>query len=137
MHALANVVRLFAYWREPLRQLLGTNPRCRRLAALPAQLVDAVAGDPSIDDLRAAAKEGGLTKFFDINLTQLLRDDPVRDTLEIRIMPGAIDADVIIDRSAMVERLLDRCRDPEPFPIPPDDPDRAVEALRVLAAAER
>ncbi|WP_344932846.1 amidoligase family protein [Actinoplanes nipponensis] len=31
-HALANVVRLFAHWREPLRLLLGTNPACRRLA---------------------------------------------------------------------------------------------------------
>jgi len=137
VHALANVVRLFAFWREPLRQLLGTNPRCRRLAALPAQLVDAVAGAPSIDDLRAAAKEGGLTKFFDVNLTQLLRDDPVRDTLEIRILPGAIDADAILGRAAMVERLLVRCRDPEPFPAPPDDLERAVDTLHALTTAER
>ncbi|BCJ56186.1 hypothetical protein Asp14428_76610 [Actinoplanes sp. NBRC 14428] len=31
-HALANVVRLFASWREALRVVLQTNPACRRLA---------------------------------------------------------------------------------------------------------
>src|SRR6185369_877356 len=82
---LANVVRLFAYWREPLRALLRTNPACRRLAPLPEPLVAAVAGTPSSDDLRKAAKEGGLTKFFDVNLTQVLTDTPLRDTVEVRI----------------------------------------------------
>ena len=38
-YALANVVRLFAHWREPLRALLQTNPACRRLAPLPEPLV--------------------------------------------------------------------------------------------------
>jgi len=57
-HALANVVRLFAHWREPLRMLLQTNPACRRLAPLPGPLVDAVAGFPSYDDLRKAAADG-------------------------------------------------------------------------------
>ncbi|HEU4347849.1 MAG TPA: amidoligase family protein, partial [Actinoplanes sp.] len=71
-HALANVVRLFAHWREPLRTLLATNPACRRLAPLPGRLVAAADGGPSYADLRHAAAEGGLTKFFDVNLTQLL-----------------------------------------------------------------
>lgn len=133
-HALANVVRLFGRWREPLRELLATNPRCRRLAALPAELVDAADGDPSLDDLRAAAKRGGLTKFFDVNLTQVLRDDPLRDTIEIRILPGAIAADEVIERAALVEKLLDRCCDPVPFPAPPPTVDAAIRELRRIAA---
>jgi hypothetical protein len=140
-HALANVVRLFAHWREPLRMLLQTNPACRRLAPLPGPLVDAVAGFPSYDDLRKAATDGGLTKFFDVNLTQLLTDTPVRDTLEIRILPGALDADDVMNRAGLVELLLDRCVQPEPLPAPPADPAAAVEELlhlaaRVLAARE-
>ena len=133
-HALANVIRLFAHWREPLRTLLHTNPACRRLAPLPRPLVDAVAGLPSADDLRKAAADGGLSKFFDVNLTQLLTDTPVRDTLEIRILPGALTADDILNRAGLVELLLDRCEDREPVPAPPTDPGAAVEELLHLAA---
>jgi hypothetical protein len=132
--ALANLVRLFGLWREPLRRVFGTNPSCRRLAALPQQLLDAASGPPSVDRLRAAAAEGGLTKFYDINLTQVLRDDPVRDTVEIRILPGSIDAGDIIARAALLERLLGRCLDPVPFPSPPGNLPSAVAALRRLAS---
>jgi hypothetical protein len=113
--ALANLVRLFAYWREPLRAALDTNPHCRRLAALPDQLVDAVTGTPSMDELRAAARDGGLTKFFDVNLTNVLGDHPIRDTVEVRILPGSLDAADVIRRAGTVERLLDRCLDPTPI----------------------
>ncbi|GIE37046.1 hypothetical protein Ait01nite_100910 [Actinoplanes italicus] len=131
--ALANVVRLFAYYRDALREVLATNPACRRLAPLPEPLVTAVAGTPTTDELRKAATDGGLTKFFDVNLTQVLTDDPVRDTVEIRILPGAIDPDEIIHRAALVELLLDRCVDPAPIS-PPSDPASAVETLLEMAA---
>jgi hypothetical protein len=132
--ALANVVRLFGHWREPLRQLLGTNPRCRRLAPLPAELVATVVGTPSRGQLREAAVRGGLTKFFDVNLTQLLRDDPLRDTLEIRILPGTLAADEVIRPANAVEALLERCLDPRPFPAPPVGVDAGVDALASLVA---
>jgi Putative amidoligase enzyme len=116
--ALANLVRLFGWWREPLRELLATNPECRRLKPLPEQLVGLVDGVPTYDEMREVAKQSGLTKFYDVNLTQLLRPDPVRDTVEIRILPGAIDADAVIERAVVVESLLDRCRDPKPIARP-------------------
>jgi hypothetical protein len=131
---LANVVRLFAYWREPLRAMLGTNPACRRLAPLPATLVAAAGGTPTFDELRAAAKAGELTKFFDVNLTQLFADTPIRDTVEIRILPGAITADEIVHRAALVELLLERCADPAPVPSAPAAPDAALGELLDLAA---
>jgi hypothetical protein len=133
-HALANVVRLFAHWRDALRVVLRTNPACRRLAPLPQPLVEAAGGDPSYEALRRAAAAGGLSKFFDVNLTQLLTDTPIRDTIEIRILPGAIDADDIVNRAGLIELLLGRCLDPEPFPAPPADPGAAVEALLQVAA---
>ena len=133
-HALANVVRLFAYWREPLRTALQTNPACRRLAPLPDPLVRAVEGVPSYDDLRTAAADGELTKFFDVNLTQLFAGTPIRDTIEIRILPGAIEPDEIINRAGLVELLLDRCLEPEPFPPAPADPDAALTELLQVAA---
>jgi hypothetical protein len=132
---LANVVLLFAHWREPLRELLQTNPACRRLAPLPGPLVSAAGADhPETDRLRKAATEGELTKYFDVNLTQVLTDTPFRDTIEIRILPGAIDAGEIVHRAALVELLLDRCQDPEPFPAAPAGNVSALPALLEVAA---
>ncbi len=131
---LANLVRLFAHWREPLRAVLGTNPACRRLAPLPEPLVVAVAGRPSFDALRAAARAGELTKFFDVNLTQLFTDTPIRDTVEIRILPGALTAGDLVPRAALVELLLERCADATAIPPPPADPRAAAGELLDLAA---
>jgi hypothetical protein len=133
--ALANVVRLFGLWRPTLHALLSTNPACRRLAPLPATLVDAAAGTPSYEQLRAAATVGGLTKFFDVNLTALFAQNSARDTLEVRILPGAIDAADVVRAAAIVEALLERCLDEAPIPAPPRDPDAALRALRQLAGA--
>jgi len=132
-HTLANVVRLFAYWRQPLRELLRTNGRCRRLAALPDEFVAVADGTATWDELRQAATRSGLTKFFDVNLTQLLRDNPLRDTLEIRILPGAVHAGEVIERAALVEALLDRCSEPSLFPAPPASLHAATRELRLLA----
>ncbi|MEV4350814.1 amidoligase family protein [Actinoplanes sp. NPDC049596] len=131
--ALANLIRLFAYWREPLRELLQTNPACRRLAPLPAPLVAAASvAAPDLDELAKAADEGELTKYFDVNLTQLFADQPIRDTVEIRILPGMISTDEIVTRAALVELLLDRCEDPSPLPVAPAGP--SVEHLLHFAA---
>jgi hypothetical protein len=108
---LANVVRLFAHWRDQLRTRLATNPECRRLQPLPAELVAVADGEPSYDELRDAAARSGLSKFFDVNLTQLFRENPLRDTLEIRILPGAIHPADVIGPAVIIERLLDRCEE--------------------------
>jgi Putative amidoligase enzyme len=138
--SLANVVRLFAHWREPLRAVLKTNPACRRLAPLPAELVQAVEGTPSYGDLQHAAAVGGLTKFFDVNLTQLLTDTPVRDTIEVRILPGAIDTHDILQNAGLIEALLERCLDPTPISPPSDPADPAVaeqELFQLAGAVQR
>ena len=133
--ALANVIRLFAYWRETLRTVLQTNPACRRLAQLPDPLLRAVEGKPTYAELQQAATAGGLTKFFDVNLTQLLTDTPFRDTIEVRILPGSIDTELIVENAALIELLLERCLDPTPLPAPPADPDAAEQELFEMAAA--
>jgi Putative amidoligase enzyme len=133
--ALANVVRLFGLWRPALHSLLGTNPACRRLAPLPAELVQATGGTPSYEQLRDAA--GGLTKFFDVNLTTLFAQNPIRDTLEVRILPGAIETRDVVRGAALVEALLDRCLDETPIPAPPADRGAAVRELSAMVRRSR
>jgi hypothetical protein len=156
--AFSNLVRLFGHWREALRVALGTNPACTRLQPLPAALVDlvdlvenqdAVGSDADVgsnaganthaDDaqrwtrLQAAAKATGLTKYFDVNLTALLTDQPPRDTVEVRILPGSLRADDIVRRAALVEALLARCREHSPFPRPTaTEPAAAASELCAL-----
>lgn len=138
--AFANVVRLFAHWREPLWAALGTNPACRRLAPLPAALVELVeqpwaddAAGTGWDRLAAAARGVGLTKYADVNLVQVVAVRPLRDTLEVRILPGDVDGHAIVRRAHLVERLLLRCLEGTPLPAPgadaAHDPHAALRAL--------
>jgi len=139
VHAFANVVRLFARWRDPLWRVLGTNPACVRLRPLPEDLVrlveDAGSGGRGWDELRRAAGRLGLTKFFDVNLTSLLAEAPTRDTLEVRILPGMISGPAVVRRAALVDGLLRRCQDPRPLPAPPGDLDAACAQLERMARA--
>jgi hypothetical protein len=125
----SNLVRLFALWRDELRSALGSNPAATRVRPLPDELLRSAETASTWPGLQAAAREVGLTKFFDVNLTALLSDAPVRDTVEVRILPGSIDADEIVGRAALVEQLLDRCLLPEPVP----SPQRGGGDLRALA----
>ncbi|GIG40800.1 amidoligase family protein [Cellulomonas phragmiteti] len=143
--AFANLVRLFAHWREPLWEALGTNPACRRLAPLPDAVVALVEqpwqdadGGPGWGRLQHAARTVGLTKYADVNLTQLVTPRPVRDTVEVRSLPGEVDGPSIVRRAALVERLLLRCLDPAPLPPPgataARDPRGALDALTAVGA---
>jgi hypothetical protein len=130
----ANLVRLFGHWREPLWEALGTNTACRRLAPLPDELLRLVEReDLSWAELGTAARGIGLTKYADVNLTQLVATSPLRDTVEVRILPGALEAAGIVRRAALVERLLRRCLDDTPVPRPDagaaHDPTGALLAL--------
>jgi hypothetical protein len=140
--AFSNIVRLFGHWREGLHSALGTNPACTRLNPLPPALLDLVEKQDAsgrVDDdgwgrLQLAARSTGLSKYFDVNLTALLADDPPRDTLEVRILPGSLRASDVIGRAALVEALLARCREAQPLPRPTHaDPAAAAVELRALA----
>ncbi len=107
---LAHLVQLFADRRDWLWQSFGTNPRCRRLAPVPTALVELVSrtGFAGRDWAEIEAELSGLalSKYCDLNLTNLVRRTPGKDTVEIRILPGGIDADVIVGQIATLERLV-------------------------------
>ncbi|UZN01979.1 amidoligase family protein [Cellulomonas sp. S1-8] len=138
----ANLVRLFAHWREPLWAALGTNPACRRLAPLPDALLDLVERDHAGTAegwarLQQDARTIGLTKYADVNLTQLVARRPVRDTVEVRILPGSIDGHDVVRRARLVEQLLLRCREPRPLPLPGADAAHDPRAALSALAADR
>jgi len=87
--------------------------------------------------LQQAAARTGLLKYMDVNLTALLTDAPVRDTVEVRILPGSLSASDITGRARLVEGLLDRCLEEAPLPRPTTAasvaPARAVAELLALS----
>ncbi|WP_432494605.1 amidoligase family protein [Kineococcus gypseus] len=136
--AFANVVRLFSGWVPGLRLLLGTNPACRRLGALPDTLVELVERPwAGWEPLRAAAAGTGVSKFRDVNLTQVLGVRPGPPTLEVRVLPGAADGGEVVRRAALVEALLERCLTGEPLPPPPPGgaPGAAAALLELAGRA--
>jgi hypothetical protein len=132
--AFANVVTLFGRWRPALWRLLGTNPACRRLAAPPRALLDRAAGLRELGtwaEVPAALSDVELTKYSDVNLLHVLRAPPVKDTLEVRILPGAAAVDDVLERAALVEGLLRLCVEEPDLPQPPTGRlDRDVATLR-------
>ncbi|MEZ5411128.1 MAG: amidoligase family protein [Acidimicrobiales bacterium] len=107
---LAHLVRLFAEHGPELRARFATNPRCRRLGPPPQALVELV-NEPGFGDrpwpaVEAALAGVGLTKYADVNLVNLWRRTPGKDTVEIRILPGSMDPDAIVAQLATIEALV-------------------------------
>lgn len=110
----ARLVRLFGAHREELRARFGTNPHCRRLGPLPADLVDWAAELESgprrtWESVEAELSRFALTKYCDLNLTNLRARLPHKDTVEVRIFPGSDDGATIVAWAAQLDELLAGC----------------------------
>ena len=132
--ALANVVRLFGLWRPALHALLGTNPACRRLAPLPASLVQAAAGHTVV---RATPRRRNRCGPHEVLRCQ--PDRAVRAESGARHGRGADSCRAPSTPATScaglrsIEALLERCLDETPIPAPPADLAVALCALRAMA----
>lgn len=107
VEGFSRVVRLFHDERAALWERFGTNRACTRLGPLPAELRGLVDRPwASWEDLRAAAAALPVVKWADVNLTHVLGTVPGPDTLEVRILPGSMDADAIVAAAVELEGLL-------------------------------
>ena len=133
VHSFLNLLRMFGWWRDALWLLLGTNPRCIRLAPVPPEALALLDQSwTSWPELQQAAAQTGLQKYADLNLVQLVSPTPIRDTVEIRILPGEIDTDVIVARASIIERILDRCEQTTPIASPKRPAGQQVSELSDL-----
>ncbi|MEY3014407.1 MAG: hypothetical protein RIT45_3142 [Pseudomonadota bacterium] len=115
----------------------GTNPNCRQLGAWPAALRQCVEtpGFVELDwpQARAALAGVGLSKFCDLNLLGLASQHPSKPTVEVRVLPGAIETESIVMGAALFEAVLRRSLAPEPVPA---EAARAVRARTSRALLE-
>jgi hypothetical protein len=101
---------------EALKDMVGTNPECRRLGPWPDALLDLVEDDDFValewPDARKALSQVGLSKFCDFNLVNIAQDARTKHTFEVRVLPVSLDAEEIVAQAALFASILDWARMP-------------------------
>lgn len=106
----ANLVNLLWTYGEILKQLVGTNPECRRLGLWDYGLLALV----NESDFRELTWEKAkfrltklqLTKYCDFNLKNLIHHIPDKHTFEVRIFPVWMHSEPILESAMLMESVL-------------------------------
>lgn len=108
--ALARLGRAFGLDRAAVHERLRTNPKCRRLAPLPPELIDAVTATgfetTPWDEVASWLATIDLPKHADVNLRALGGHRTAVDTVEVRVLPGSVDAERICAATDLVRTML-------------------------------
>jgi len=134
--AIANLVNLLDAHGPNLRRLVKTNPKCRRLGPWPPALLACVR-HPAFaalpwEDARDALRSCEPKKYCDYNLRNIAYAHPQLHTFEVRILPGCMDVDQIIEFAALFEAILRRAVDPTPVKPRPPRPHTHAEIDALL-----
>lgn len=120
-HFVARFVEVATRYPGDLRAIMKANPNCVRMGGWPPELMKAVAKpdftNNSWDEVRATLLGVGLSKYCDFNLVNMVNQDPAKDTLEVRILPGMMETDTILACAAFFAALLRWCTQSEK-PVP-------------------
>ncbi len=97
---LQQVVRRWTAEALDMRARFGTNPRCRRLGGWQPALHEVVEA-PDFAGLpwslaRERLEAVGLSKYVDLNLKNAVHAVPGKETVEVRILPGSIHAEPVV-----------------------------------------
>jgi hypothetical protein len=107
---LVNIMRLLWVFGANLRQLVGTNPRCRRLGIWPQELYDFVQRPEFIalswEEARECLAQIELSKYCDFNIKNLIHPTPAKHTFEVRIFPVWLYGQPIIEAAGLFEAIL-------------------------------
>ena len=106
----ANLVNILWTYGEILKQLVGTNPQCRRLGVWDYDLLEMV----NESDFRELTWEEAqtrltklqLTKYCDFNLKNLIHHIPGKYTFEVRIFPVWLESKPILESAMLFEAVL-------------------------------
>lgn len=113
--AMATLIETIGKYRKELRAMAGTNPRCRRLGDWPAQVYRTIRSPGFVDadwaEAAAQLREAGAHKYCDFNFSNLLSHSPDKQTFEVRILPGTMDAPFISRAIRLFEAILSKCID--------------------------
>lgn len=119
---IARLVTALENHGESLKDIVGTNPNCRRLGAWPDDLIDRVADEDFLamdwPDARRALQQLALTKFCDFNLFNISQAVASKHTFEVRILPVSLDVGEIMAQAELFAAILE-------WAMAPDEDDQA------------
>lgn len=106
----ANLVNLLWTHGRNLRELVGTNKNCRRLADWSEELVKTV-NTPDFrllpwPEAKACLAKISLTKYCDFNVKNIVYQTPNKETFEVRIFPVWLESKPIIQAAKLMEAIL-------------------------------
>jgi hypothetical protein len=132
------MVDVFAMHGDKFKKLVKTNPHCRRLGALSPKLVQQC-GEPGFAKIgwkpaRKKLETLDVSKYTDFNFLNLINETPGKDTFEIRIFPGSMNAEAIKGYAAMFARVLTWCCEVDPDVPTPVDFVKLLELVGVQSA---
>jgi len=136
------LVSTLAHWGPALKALVSTNPSCRRLGAWPTALIATVEEPDFITlswpEARARLSELGLTKYCDFNLKNLVHDIAGKHTFEVRVLPGMIETEPVLECAALFEAILRSCvEEGEPCALDLESTARLLDRLPLEANVRR
>ena len=106
----ANLVNLLWTYGEILKQLVGTNPKCRRLGLWDYSLLELVNESDfrqlTWEEAKVRLKKLQLTKYCDFNLKNLIHHIPDKHTFEMRIFPVWMHSEPILESAILMEAVL-------------------------------
>jgi hypothetical protein len=107
---LAKLMRLLWIFGTDLRELVKTNPRCRRLGQWSQEFYELTQTAQWYclpwDEARRRLAQFEVTKYCDFNLKNLIDPTPTKHTFEVRILPVLLDGQSIIKAAVLFEKLL-------------------------------
>ncbi|MEO1445936.1 MAG: amidoligase family protein [Cyanobacteria bacterium J06635_11] len=114
-----NLVNLLWAYGPYLRQLVGTNARCRRLGSFPAELVslvrqpewESLSWETAVQQLQTLK----LTKYCDFNLKNLVYAPKHKYTFEARIFPVWLTPEPFYQAIGLMDAVLLRAQASEPL----------------------
>ena len=105
--------RLVLKWSEERERWLATlkpNPRCRKLGPFPPDVVRVAreaTDDLPFSTLAAGMLLGGLHRAIDVNVLGVVERYPKQPTVEVRCLPGSLDAEATLTRLSLVDQFLE------------------------------
>lgn len=113
--AIAGLIEVWTRQGEALKRLAGGNRACVRLGDWPAALGELTASPAfaAMDwaEAKAALAGVGLTKYCDLNLTNLLTGRVDKHTVEVRVLQASLEVGPLMQAAALFEGVLGWARD--------------------------
>lgn len=127
------MVDVFARHGDSFKKLVKSNPYCRRLGALSPKLVSQCR-EPGFAKIgwkpaRKKLETLDVSKYSDFNFLNLIHETPGKETFEIRIFPGSMDAEEITEFAAMFGQVLTWCCEVDPKVATPTDFGALLETV--------